>query len=271
MNLQNDLTEREKELDCLYSMAKLLTSGETDTLAIISSAAGFLKNAVTHPEKVSVNITAGEEHFGSNAPETVSALIHSEKIYNDGIKLAVKLWYSSEDLFVEREKKLVESVSSLLANAISRNTYLRKLEEQAQELEGKNTALREILYQIRKDREDFITAVKQSAGTFIQPLICELEGSVLNHRQSAILNQLKVQIESLVTEPVNSMKQFADILTPRELEICSLVKNGEATKDIAALLGIAPLTVERHRNTIRKKLGISKKGINLISFLRNRY
>jgi DNA-binding NarL/FixJ family response regulator len=58
-------------------------------------------------------------------------------------------------------------------------------------------------------------------------------------------------------------------LSPRELEICNLIKNGLSNKEIAELLQISLLTVERHRHNIRKKLNIDNKKINLATFLRD--
>jgi DNA-binding CsgD family transcriptional regulator len=58
-------------------------------------------------------------------------------------------------------------------------------------------------------------------------------------------------------------------LTPREMEICDLLKGGLSSKEVAELLGISPETVEKHRRHIRKKLGISKKDINLVTYLQN--
>ena len=58
-------------------------------------------------------------------------------------------------------------------------------------------------------------------------------------------------------------------LSPRELEICNLIKNGLSNKEIAALLQISLLTVERHRHNVRKKLCIDNKKINLATFLRD--
>ncbi|MGA1825533.1 MAG: helix-turn-helix transcriptional regulator [bacterium] len=58
-------------------------------------------------------------------------------------------------------------------------------------------------------------------------------------------------------------------LTLREIEICNLIKNGLSSKEISNLLYISLPTAEKHRNNIRKKLGIVKKNINLSSYLQN--
>ena len=56
-------------------------------------------------------------------------------------------------------------------------------------------------------------------------------------------------------------------LTPREIKICDLIRNGFTSKEIADFLHIAFNTVEAHRTHIRKKLNISSQKINLTSFL----
>ncbi|MCX6356103.1 MAG: helix-turn-helix transcriptional regulator [Candidatus Aureabacteria bacterium] len=58
-------------------------------------------------------------------------------------------------------------------------------------------------------------------------------------------------------------------LTPREIEICNMIKGGLSGKEIAELLRISFKTVERHRNDIRRKFKIVGKKVNLITFLQN--
>ncbi len=57
-------------------------------------------------------------------------------------------------------------------------------------------------------------------------------------------------------------------LTPREIEICDMIKNGISGKGIAGIINISHGTIERHRNNIRRKLGIKNRKINLSSFLK---
>ncbi|MDB5035131.1 MAG: photosystem assembly protein Ycf3 [Chlorobi bacterium] len=55
-------------------------------------------------------------------------------------------------------------------------------------------------------------------------------------------------------------------LTPTELKICSLLKMNLSNKEIGSLLSIADRTVDTHRTSIRRKLGL-KGGDNLTAFL----
>jgi len=77
---------------------------------------------------------------------------------------------------------------------------------------------------------------------------------------------------------LNNLKELAEVsgsvhysfsnLSPREQEICTLVKNGATSKEIAEALGIAPVTVLKQREIIRKKLGLTIKSVNLVTHLR---
>lgn len=44
------------------------------------------------------------------------------------------------------------------------------------------------------------------------------------------------------------------VLSPRELEVLALIGQGKPTKEIGEILGCSPRTVERHRDTLGKKL-----------------
>jgi DNA-binding NarL/FixJ family response regulator len=58
-------------------------------------------------------------------------------------------------------------------------------------------------------------------------------------------------------------------LSPREIEICNMIRNGSTSKEIADLLNLTLKTVETHRVNIRRKLKLAGKDINLISYLQS--
>lgn len=49
-----------------------------------------------------------------------------------------------------------------------------------------------------------------------------------------------------------------------------MIRNGLSTKEIARLRGIATGTVRRHRENIRRKLGLTNRKANLMTFLQTR-
>jgi DNA-binding NarL/FixJ family response regulator len=50
-----------------------------------------------------------------------------------------------------------------------------------------------------------------------------------------------------------------DVLTPRELQVLKLIAEAHTSKEIAAELVISVKTVERHRQNILDKLGMSDR------------
>lgn len=46
-------------------------------------------------------------------------------------------------------------------------------------------------------------------------------------------------------------------LSRTEMRVAGLVGEGRTTKEVAALLGVSPVTIEYHRNNMRKKLGLN--------------
>ena len=57
-------------------------------------------------------------------------------------------------------------------------------------------------------------------------------------------------------------------MTPREIEICNLLKNGLTSKEIGNLLSVSSETISKHRFHIRKKLGIKNKNENIVTILK---
>jgi DNA-binding NarL/FixJ family response regulator len=56
-------------------------------------------------------------------------------------------------------------------------------------------------------------------------------------------------------------------LSQTELEVASLVQQGQTTKQIAETMNLAESTIDFHRNNIRSKLGVKNKKIGLRTYL----
>jgi DNA-binding NarL/FixJ family response regulator len=59
--------------------------------------------------------------------------------------------------------------------------------------------------------------------------------------------------------------EFAESLTPREIEIIKMIAEGKSSKEIARILFLSFRTVQNHRSKIMKKLNI-KKNIDLVKY-----
>jgi len=66
---------------------------------------------------------------------------------------------------------------------------------------------------------------------------------------------------------VSRLEQKFRHLTPQEIQICSMIRRGYSSKEIAGIRNCSPQTVLKQRKTIRRKLGLANTEANLATFL----
>jgi PAS domain S-box-containing protein len=142
-----------------------------------------------------------------------------------------------------------------------------KLMEQNILLEQKNTALREIMNQNRNEKERIEKLVQANVDHLLKPVIEKLKGkgSLLAERYISLLEANLREITSSFGSDISSRMLS---LTQREIDVCNMVKNGFSSKEISEAMHISTRTIETHRNSIRKKLDISGKDVNLATYLK---
>lgn len=133
------------------------------------------------------------------------------------------------------------------------------------ELLQKNIAMRELFTQVEEEKTRFKRHVADNIDHVLLPTINKLinDDNSVNEVQ---FGALKSDLRNLASVTGGLSKIYAK-LTPREIEICSLIKNGAASKDISRVLNISLQTVNKHREKIRRKLVINKRDTHLAAFL----
>ena len=140
------------------------------------------------------------------------------------------------------------------------------LKVQKEALERKNVALHEILEQIEVEKKQIKDDVVHNVETLLLPTLRKIRNQ-LPRVEPKYLTLLEKNLINMVSSFGRKISRENLHLTPREIEICDLIRNGFTSKEIADLLHIAFNTVETHRTHIRKKLQLDRKKINLTSFL----
>ncbi len=150
--------------------------------------------------------------------------------------------------------------------AIQRDITERKKNEQA--IEQKNMALREILEQIEIEKARIKEGVVMNVEEVLIPALKKMrrKGTKLDKKYIDILEQ---NLKDLTSSFGIRVSEDHFKLSPREVEIANLIKNGVSSKEIVGMLNISFKTVETHRNRIRKKLGLVSKDINLTTYLQS--
>ncbi len=138
------------------------------------------------------------------------------------------------------------------------------LQEQKESLEQKNIALGEVLGQIEIEKRQMEGNIIANAENLLLPTIQKLGLAGESHKYVQLLQN---NLEELTSSFGSKLTDKKTRLTSREIEISTMIKNGLSSKEIARLSKTSLLTVEKHRNNIRSKLGVVNKGLSLFSVL----
>ena len=128
-----------------------------------------------------------------------------------------------------------------------------------------NVNLKKILSQLTIGKETLEKHVTHNIEKLLLPVLRELRSHATTI-EVKYLNLLESNLKDLAGKFGATLSECQH-LTPKEIQICNMIRNGLNTKGIAELLNVSVLTINTHRTSIRKKLKISNQKINLIAHL----
>jgi PAS domain S-box-containing protein len=141
------------------------------------------------------------------------------------------------------------------------------LESRSRDLSEMNTTLKVLLQQREQNQRDLEERMLSNIEAMVMPFVQKLKKCRLDASHMAYV----AMIESGLTDITSSFSRKMGLqytgLTPAEIQVANLIRTGKTTKEIGELLGVSPGAINFHRNNIRKKLGLNRKKINLVSFL----
>mgnify|MGYP001815282930 FL=1 len=162
------------------------------------------------------------------------------------------------------EKKLQEA-HDLLEQRVEERTQELRLKSES--LEEMNTALKVLLKKREEDKNELEEKVIYNVKEMVQPFMEKLGRTRLDDRQRTFLEIMESNLDDIVSPFAKKLSTRYLNLTPSEIQIANLVKHGKTTKEIAELLSLSTRTIESHRDSIRKKLGIKNQKANLRTHL----
>jgi len=109
--------------------------------------------------------------------------------------------------------------------------------------------------------------VRLNINEMILPYLEKLRKSLLNELQLSYVDILESNLNEITSPFYKRMASNFYHLTPKEIQIAGLIKQGKTSKEIAELLQSSPRAIEFHRNNLRKKFGLTNTKTNLITHL----
>ncbi|HUH65794.1 MAG TPA: PAS domain S-box protein [Syntrophales bacterium] len=147
----------------------------------------------------------------------------------------------------------------------------QELQLKSQSLEEANTALKVLLKHREEDKATLEEQVLANVKKLVLPYLEKLKSPRLDSSQRLHIEIIEAHLNDIVSPFLRNLSSAYLSLTPREIEVATLVKEGKTTKEITKLLNISTTAVDFHRKNLRSKFGIKSKKTNLRSFLTSLY
>lgn len=267
------LQERVKELACLYGISELISTHGNDLDEIMMGTVEIIPRSWQFPDITAGRIVIEEQEYKSDnyreSEWTQTAPIRGEQMeigFVEVCYLEEKPEFD-EGPFLNEERLLIDAISDQIGKAVARIQAEKQLQVERSSLKSLNIALKEVLNNVQEEKRAIAASVQANVDQVISPILFALDQASPAEipGYTALLRQHLNEIVFPFTR--NLSTQFKD-LTPTEIQVSNMIRNGLSTKEIARLRNLSPHTVSRHRENIRRKLGLAHEDINLVSFLK---
>jgi PAS domain S-box-containing protein len=171
---------------------------------------------------------------------------------------------------IPETKKSVASILDITERKRSERALKKRekeLEVKSRNLEELNTALKVLLKQREVDKEELAERTLSNVKHLVLPYIEKLKKGGLDAKDEAYIGIVETNLKEIVSPFSQRLSSKFMTLTPKELQVAYLIKEGKTTKEIAELLNASLGTIDFHRNNIRNKLNLKNKRANLRSYL----
>ncbi|UCC69736.1 MAG: helix-turn-helix transcriptional regulator [Armatimonadota bacterium] len=277
--LERALHERVKELNCLYGLAQLAKESPDSLDQVLRSVVSLLPPSWQYPEITCARITFRGEMFKSKGfrvtkwRQIARIVLYNEPVGEVGVFYLEERPPLYEGPFLREERILLEAVAEHIA-AMAKRIFAeqelhdtnRQLRVEREALQEANTALRAVLSRIEDEKRDIQRQIQANVEKILMPMVYALAMEVPKS-QRRYVELLRDNLEGIASPFISQLSEAHRSLTPTEIGICNMIKTGLTSKEIAQIRGVSPATISRHRERVRRKLGITGSETNLASYL----
>ena len=160
-----------------------------------------------------------------------------------------------------------EEITALKLTEEALKKSQEELFDQKQSLEETNIALKVLLKQREQDKLELEKKVLTNVKDLVLPYVEKLKNSRLKPKDKTLVEIVETHLNDVISPLLQSFANAKILLTPQEMQVAGLVKDGKTSKEIADILNISETTVNFHRKNLRVKFGLTNQRTNLRSYL----
>jgi DNA-binding NarL/FixJ family response regulator len=279
-----ELEQRTSELESANQKLEVLLNAPTDSMLLLDLDGTILaaNSIAAKRHRMKVNEFVGKcaydlltKRLAKSRKANLNRVIKSKKRARFTDQRGKTIFDNSVYPIFDNDRNVVQL--AIYGKDVTEEVESReKLEESKRELESKtdllgdaNMALKIMLQKSNENREEIEAEVMATLKKMVVPLVLKIKKSEISPTVREHINRLEDNLKYL-SSPFSRSLSFEYIsLSPKEIQVANLIRDGRVTREIAEELGMKPGTVEFYRNNIREKIGIRGKKIRLRTHLLN--
>jgi DNA-binding NarL/FixJ family response regulator len=275
------LRERIKELNCLYVVSQLAERNLHSIDNMLQELVNFLPYSWQYPEITCARILFKGKTYRSDSfkvtdwRQSSRIYMYHESVGEVGIFYLEECPPADEGPFLKEERALLDAVAEQIGTIATRISAELGLQETNQQLalerkalQESNTALRMVLARIEQEKQEIHQDIKMNVEKILMPILHAL-AQQLPPAQRKYVEMLQTNLEEITSPFISQLSLSYNSMTPTEIAICNMIRNGMHTKEIAETRDVAAATINRHRENIRRKLKLTNEDVNLATFLQS--
>jgi DNA-binding CsgD family transcriptional regulator len=279
--VERALRERIKELNCLYGISQLAERHLHSLDAFLRDLVKYLPFSWQFPEIACARIMFRDNTYASDGfkitewRQSAQIYMYHEPVGEIAVFYLEERPPADEGPFLKEERALLDAVAEQIGTISTRISAELELQEtnrqltiEREALKEANTALRVVLSRIEQEKQEIRNDINTNVEKVVKPIL-EALSLQLSPTQKNYADMLVQGLDQITSPFVGRLSSSFMSLTPTEIEVSNMIKNGMRTKEIAQVRGVSEATVNRHREKIRRKLNITHGKANLATFLQS--
>jgi GAF domain-containing protein len=173
------LGERVKELDCLYSISRLIEHSGTSLARVLQGAVDLIPTSWQYPEITCARIVVGEGQYTTRKfretewRQTAPIHVLGRPVGTVEVYYLEERPASDEGPFAKEERALIAGISELLGRMIERSKAREALQEARQKIERLHETARQL--EVLDDEDTVYRTTVEAAETILSFSMCALD------------------------------------------------------------------------------------------------